>query len=248
MNRRTFLKGAGVPSLVLSALISVAAPARADVKLPAVFGNHMVLQQKQADKVWGKADSGEEVTVTIAGQTKTTKADDNGKWSVTLDPLKAGGPHALTVKGKNTVTFDDVLVGEVWICSGQSNMQWDLGQANDGDLEVLAANFPKIRLISVPQLGTQEPKDDFQGQWELCTPATAKGFSAVGFLFGRQLYQTLDVPIGLIDDAWGGSAAEAWVRRDLLEKDEKYKEVLATRGLTLGMRLENWPPAGLEKL
>ncbi len=217
---------AGVPSLVMSALISVGAPARADVKLPALFGNHMVLQQKQADKVWGKADAGEEVTVTIAGQTKTTKADDNGKWSVTLDPLKAGGPHEMTVKGKNTVTFDDVLVGEVWICSGQSNMQWDLGQANDGDLEALAANFPKIRLISVPQLGTQEPKDDFRGQWELCTPATAKGFSAVGFLFGRQLYQTLDVPIGLIDDAWGGSAAEAWVRRDLLEKDEKYKGLI----------------------
>ena len=233
MIRRTLFKFAGTSGLVL-ALLSTASPARADVKLPAIFGSHMVLQRDLADKVWGKADEGEEVTVTIADQTKTTKANEKGMWSVNLDPLKAGGPHVLTVKGKNTVKFEDVLVGEVWICSGQSNMQWDLKAANDGDLEALAANFPKIRLISVPQLGTQEPKDDFKGEWEPCTPETAKNFSAVGFLFGKQLYQTLDVPIGLIDDSWGGSAAEAWVRRDLLEKDEKFKSLM-----------DRW--AGLEK-
>ena len=223
MNRRTLLNLAGASGLIVSALFSTA---RAEVKLPAIFGSHMVLQRDLADKVWGKADAGEEVTVTIGDQSKKATADDKGKWSVTLDPLNAGGPHVLTVKGKNTVTFEDVLVGEVWICSGQSNMQWDLSQANDGDLEALAANFPKIRLISVPQIGTQEPKDDFKGKWELCTPATAKTFSAVGFLFGKQLYQTLDVPIGLIDDSWGGSAAEAWVKRDVLEKDERFKPLM----------------------
>lgn len=215
--------------LCLAAAVFFAAgarPARADVTLPAVFGSHMVLQQKQKDRVWGKAAPGEEVTVTIADQSKTAKAGDDGRWSVTLDPLSAGGPHTLTVRGKNTVTFDDVLVGEVWLCSGQSNMQMEVGGSNDGDLEPLAANFPRVRLISVPQVGTQEPQDDFKGRWEVCTPATVKGFSAVGFFFGRQLHQTLGVPVGLIDDSWGGSAAEAWVRRDLLEKDEKYKPLI----------------------
>src|SRR5206468_9038251 len=143
------------------------------------------------------------------------------------DLLPVVGPHTLPITGKNKLAVDDVLVGEVWICSGQSNMQWEVKQANDGDLETKTAKFPKIRLISVPQVGTQEPQDDFKGKWEVCTPETAATFSAVGYFFGRQLHQTLDVPIGLIDDAWGGSACEAWVRRDLLEKDTKYKPLIA---------------------
>ncbi len=200
--------------------------ARADVKLPAIFGNHMVLQQKQADKVWGKADPGEEVSVSIAGQTKSTKADADGKWMVTLEPMPAGGPHELTIKGKNTLSYSDVLVGEVWLCSGQSNMQWNLGSSFDADIESLAANLPKIRMIRVPSVGTQAPKDDFQGSWSVCTPSSARGFSGVGFFFGRQLYETLNVPVGLIDDSWGGSACEAWIRRDLLEKDDFYKPMM----------------------
>src|SRR5262245_10764011 len=204
-----------------------ALPALADVRLPALFTDHMVLQQGQKNRVWGFADSGEEVIVTIAGQRHTAKANDKGKWQVTLDTLSVGGPHTLSVTGKNKLAVEDILVGEVWICSGQSNMQWEVRQANDGDLEAKTAKFPKIRLISVPQVGTQEPQDDFRGKWELCTPETAATFSAVGFFFGRQLHQTLDIPIGLIDDAWGGSACEAWVRRDLLEKDERYRPLIA---------------------
>ncbi|MEO6811839.1 MAG: sialate O-acetylesterase [Isosphaeraceae bacterium] len=200
--------------------------ARADVKLPAIFGDHMVLQQKQKDRVWGFADPGEDVTVQIADQTKTAKADADGKWSLTLDPLSAGGPHTLTVKGKNTLEFKDVLVGEVWLCSGQSNMGMTVSGAHDGDLEPLAANDSKLRLISVPQVGTQEPQNDFKGQWELASPESVKSFSAVGYYFGRQLRQTLDVPVGLIDDAWGGSACEAWVRRDILAAHEEFKPLL----------------------
>ncbi|MBX6312611.1 MAG: sialate O-acetylesterase [Isosphaeraceae bacterium] len=228
MNRNSLPKRSGLLGLGLSVvLLAVSGPqARGDVKLPALFGNHMVLQQGQKDRIWGWADPGEEVTVTIADQTKTAKADQDGKWTVTLDPLKAGGPHALTIQGKNKVTLDDVLVGEVWLCSGQSNMQWPIAQAKDADLESLTADYPKIRLISVPQVGTQEPQSDFKGQWEVCTPETVKQFSAVGYFFGRQLHQTLGVPIGLIDDSWGGSACEAWVRRDLLEKDERYRPLM----------------------
>jgi sialate O-acetylesterase len=213
--------------LVLILLAEGAQPARGEVKLPSIFGSHMVLQQGQKDRVWGRAEPGEEVTVKIGDQAKTTKAGDDGKWMVTLDPLPAGGPHTLTVKGRNTITLDDVLVGEVWLCSGQSNMQWAVNQANDADLEMKTAKYPSIRLISVPQVGTQDPQDDFKGQWEVCSPATVGQFSAVGYLFGRTLHQALDVPIGLIDDSWGGSACEAWIRRDLLARDEKYEPMLA---------------------
>ena len=118
------------------------------------------------------------------------------------------------------------MVGEVWVCSGQSNMAFDVARSNDPDLESLSAKYPNIRLISVPQVGSQEPLNDFDGKWESCTPETVKSFSAVGYFFGRQLHQTIDVPIGLVDNAWGGSAAEAWVRRDLLEKDGKYDQLL----------------------
>jgi sialate O-acetylesterase len=199
------------------ALALFSASAQADVSLNNMFGDHMVLQQGIKNKVWGKADPGESVTVTLGGQSKSATAGPDGAWHVLLDPvMEYGGPHTLTVKGKNTVTFNDVLIGEVWVCSGQSNMQWSVNQSNDPDLEKAAAKFPNIRLISVPQVGIQEPQWNFNGRWAPCTPETVGGFSAVGYFFGRQLHQTLGVPIGLINNAWGGSAAEAWVKRDKL--------------------------------
>jgi sialate O-acetylesterase len=197
------------------------------VALNNMFGDHMVLQQGIENKVWGKADPGEAVTVTLGGQTKSTTAGADGSWHVLLDPVKEyGGPHTLTVKGKNTVTFSDVLIGEVWVCAGQSNMQWSVNQSNDPDIERAAAKFPNIRLISVPQVGTQEPQWNFNGKWAACSPETVGGFSAVGYFFGRQLHQTLGVPVGLINNAWGGSAAEAWVNRDKLAANEKLKPLM----------------------
>lgn len=198
----------------------------AKVSTPSIFGDHMVLQRNHDNPVWGWADAGEKVTVSIGGQAHTTKADRDGNWKVTLKPLPAGGPHRLTIKGKNTITYDDVLVGEVWICSGQSNMAWPVQNSYDGDLVALTANHPEIRLISVPQVGTQEPQKDFDGEWTHAAPDTVKDFSAVGYRFGLQLHQALGVPVGLIDNAWGGSAAEAWIRRDVLRKDKRYSELL----------------------
>ena len=200
--------------------------ARADVKVPAIFGSHMVLQRDQKDRVWGWAEPGEEVTVKIADQSQTAKAGADGAWQVMLDPMPAGGPHVLSIEGKNTLQFDDVLVGEVWICSGQSNMQWSVAGAKDADLELATAKYPNIRLITVPNFGTQEPQKDFRGSWQTCRPETAAGFSAVGYFFGRQLHQTLGVPVGLINDAWGGSACEAWIRRDVLAADPKFALML----------------------
>jgi sialate O-acetylesterase len=199
---------------------------RADVRPPSLFTPHMVLQRGQENRVWGWADAAESVTVSICGQAQSTTADAEGRWSVQLEPLEAGGPFVLGVKGQNTIEIADVMVGEVWVCSGQSNMAFSVNRADDPDLEMLAANYPHIRLISVPQVGTQEPQEDFSGQWEPCTPETVGDFSAVGYFFGRQLHQTLEVPIGLIDNAWGGSACEAWVRRDLLAADDQYTELM----------------------
>jgi sialate O-acetylesterase len=228
VSRQPLDRRAGLAGLALAAIVLIVAdsPARGDVKLPSLFGSHMVLQRDQKDRVWGKADPGEEVTVTIDHQVKTTKAGTDGKWLVTLDPMPAGGPHTLTVVGKNTITLGDILVGEVWLCSGQSNMEWPVGQANDADLETRTAGNPQIRVISVPKVGTQEPQDNFDGKWEVCTSQTVASFSAVGYFFGRQLAESLHVPIGLIDDSWGGSSCEAWVRRDLLAADARYNALL----------------------
>ncbi len=225
MNTDCLMRRLGL-SAVMALLIGQPSRVRADVKVPAIFGPHMVLQRDQKDRVWGWAEPGEEVTVALEGQTKSTKAGADGSWQVVLDPMPAGGPFTISIKGKNTITLEDVLVGEVWICSGQSNMQMSVGSSNDADLEIASAKYPRIRLISVPQVGTQEPQKDFRGQWRTCRPDTVGGFSAVGYFFGRELHQILEVPIGLINDSWGGSACEAWIRRDLLAADPKYAPLI----------------------
>ncbi len=198
----------------------------ADVSLPNIFGDHMVLQQKQKNRVWGKASPGEDVTVQIESQSHKATAKDDGTWEVSLDPLPVGGPYVMTIKGKNEVKIDDILVGEVWICSGQSNMQWSVNQANNADMEKLAAHYPKLRMINFPQVGAQSPIWTHNRQWQVTTPETVGGFSAVGYFFGRQLHQSLDVPVGMINNAWGGSACEAWINLDLLKADPQYKPLL----------------------
>ena len=200
--------------------------AQAELKFSSVFGDHMVVQRNKPIHVWGWTSPNQSVSAQLADKSASVTADDTGRFDISLDALPAGGPHEMTIKADESVTFKDVLVGEVWVCSGQSNMGFNLSNANDSDLEMLTAKYPNVRFISVPQVGTQEPQNDFNGRWEACTPATAKNFSAVGYFFGRQLHQTLDIPIGLIDNSWGGSACEAWVRRDVLESDGKYDELL----------------------
>ena len=221
------MKRLSTPSL-LGLVLGAATLAQADVKLPAIFSDHMVLQQKQTNRVWGWDAPGTVVKVEFGGQTVSGTADAEGKWSVKLDPVPANAkPQQLSVAGSSVRVIQDVLVGEVWLCSGQSNMGFTVNRAHDADLEMLTSKYPRIRLISVPQVGTQEIQDDFVGNWEACTPETVGSFSAVGFFYGRLLHEMLDVPVGLIDNAWGGSAAEAWVRRDVLEKDKRFADLTA---------------------
>ena len=198
--------------LLLTAFSSTAI--QADVRLPNVFTNSMVLQRGQLNPVWGKADPGESVTVHIGEQRKSATADEQGNWKVNLDPMQVGKPLELVVQGKNEIRITDVLVGEVWICSGQSNMQWSVNASNNVALEKASANYPQIRMINFPQVGVQEPiwsHDD--RKWMVCNPQNVGGFSAVGYFFARQLHQTLGVPVGMINNAWGGSACEAMARQ-----------------------------------
>ncbi|MEJ6580361.1 MAG: sialate O-acetylesterase [Akkermansiaceae bacterium] len=204
--------------------LSLITLAHADLKLPPIIGNHMVLQQKQANPIWGWDDPGTEITVTFAGQTQTAKAGKDGRWEVKLEALPASAePRTMTVKGGSEITVEDILVGEVWLCSGQSNMQWDINGAYGAELARLAADNPQIRLISVPQTGTQELKTDFNGSWQASNADTAGQFSAVGYYFGKTLHEALGVPIGLIDNAWGGSSAEAWVQREVFDADKRFE-------------------------
>lgn len=217
-------------------IISGISNSDAAVSVPSLFGNHMVLQRDQKNPLWGKALPGEKITVRAyitpgkgqgKDQTHSAVTGADGKWMVHLDPMEGRTQWLIEVEGtNNSILIKDVLIGEVWVCSGQSNMQWSVNQSNDPDLEKLSAHFPQIRLITVPQIGTQIPQDNFEGQWQECTPDNVANFSAVGYYFGRQLHQTLDMPIGLIDNAWGGSSAEAWVRRDLFDGKAIYKPLL----------------------
>jgi sialate O-acetylesterase len=201
---------------------------RADVRLPAIFTDHAVLQRDMPVPVWGWADPGEDVAVTIAGQTHKVTADDKGKWRVTLGSLSVGEPLKLNVEGKDSrLERNDILVGDVWLCSGQSNMEWPVAASTNSDLEIAAANHPKIRIVRVKGPGSQTTVEDFDGQWSVCTPETVAGFSAVGYYFGRELQQHIGVPIGLIDNSWGGSACDAWIRRDRLEGNPLYATQLA---------------------
>jgi sialate O-acetylesterase len=195
----------------LVAVLAGLASARAEVKLPRVFGSHMVLQRDVNLPVWGWADAGEEVTVSLTGAAPVkAKADAAGAWRVNLPPRAAGGPLTLTVQGKNTVVCEDVLVGEVWVCSGQSNMEWTVSGSLNPEEEAEKADYPTIRQIKIPKVPQPYPVTDVTADWVVCTPKTAPGFTACGYFMARELQRELQVPIGLINTSWGGTRIEPW--------------------------------------
>lgn len=199
--------------LLTATLLFVAAvSARADVTLSGVFGDSMVLQQEHPIRIFGTADPGEAITVELGGKTASGKADADGNFRVELPAMKADGTsHTLTVKGNNTVTVKDVLLGEVWLCSGQSNMEWPVARSLNAKEEIAAADHPNIRLFNVGgHVQGPKPLRDPRGSWQKCSPKSVPSFSAVGYYFGRKLSKELGVPIGLVGTNWGGTRIEPW--------------------------------------
>ena len=207
--------------------VFLAGKSAADVRLPSIISDHMVIQRDASVPIWGWADPGEAVRVSLAGKTAATHADASGKWMVKLDHPGADGPVAMTVEGKNTLTVNDVLVGEVWLGSGQSNMQMALGGVNNGRREIETANFPRIRMFTVERKTAVEPQDECGGKWVVCGPGTAMHFSAALYFFGRDLHQSLDVPVGLINSSWGGTPIEAWTSMDVQKGESALAPIFA---------------------
>src|SRR5579864_3141786 len=220
-------------------LALVAFSAQANVTLPAVISDRMVLQQGAPARIWGRADPGEAVTVSFRSQKISITADPAGKWKVYLNPLQSGGPYEMTVSGQDTVVVSDILVGEVWIGSGQSNMGFTMARVNNSEQEIASANFPRIRLFKVKLKVANEPAEDVEGSWQFCSPETVKNTSAVGYFFSREIHQERRVPVGFIESAWGGTPVEAWTSRPAMEADPALKTVFEDWDTTLA----NYPAA-----
>jgi sialate O-acetylesterase len=197
--------------ITLAAVFLLASSVHAEVTLPDIIGESMVLQRDSAVPIWGKADPGEAVEVRFAGQSKKATADKDGNWRLNLDPMRASAtPATMRISAGNTIELKNVLIGEVWLVSGQSNMQFTLAEAKDGESEVAAANHPLIRLFNVSRKVAFKHESGPLGMWQASTSASAKDFSAAGYYFGVELQKELNVPIGLINSSYGGSQAEAW--------------------------------------
>jgi sialate O-acetylesterase len=235
------------PRLTRSAfaiLLLLTLRASAEVSLPKLFSSHMVLQRDMPIHIWGSAAPAEQITIEFHGLTRTTPADNAGRWSVYLPPQPAGGPFTLSVRSSNTFQLDDILIGNLWFASGQSNMEMPLAGfpnsavVQDSAKEIAAANYPDIRLLVVEKDTADYPLEDIKANvktatgWSSCTPETAKNFSAVAYFFARDLQQAQGkqhVPIGLIDSTWGGTPAEAWTSLDAIGADPALMPVFASR-------------------
>lgn len=209
--------------LFLPVVILSVSFAEAKLKLPALVSDHMVLQQEAKANIWGWAEPGEKVSVKFGDQTASTTTGPDKKWSVRLEGLKAGASGDLTITGEDTAVVKDVLVGEVWIGSGQSNMEWIVQNSGNAEAEKAAANYPQIRMFTVKKAASDTVKDDCVGTWQVCTPETVGTFSAVGYFFSRDLHQKLKVPVGFIHTSWGGTPAEFWAPASVLARNPDFK-------------------------
>jgi sialate O-acetylesterase len=209
--------------LLLAVLVP---PLLADPRLPHLFSNHMVLQRDKEIAVWGWADPGEKISVSLASQARTTTAASDGRWKIAVSPMPAGGPFTLTVKGKKTIALRDVMLGEVWVASGQSNMTYALSGAAGSAEEIPKAIYPEIRFFTVPrEVALISQEDTLPVAWEICSPDTAKKFSAVSYFFARDLYKALRVPIGIVLSSWPGSAGEEWTDDKSLQRAPELKPI-----------------------
>ena len=213
---------------ILFLLLCLSLLANANISLPKIFANDMVLQRDKSIPIWGWADANEKIEIKFNKQIKSTKADKNGKWTIQLEAEKAGGPYELLIKGKNKIVIKNVLVGEVWICSGQSNMAFTVSEALNSEQEINDANNLYIRAFTVSRDVSSLPLDDVKaGKWEVCNKNTVGNFTAVGYFFAKKIYSELKIPIGLIHTSWGGTGSETWTSRDAFESSEEFKEMIA---------------------
>ncbi len=199
----------------------------AAIRLPSVIGDHMVLQQNSTVKLWGWSSPGEAITITPSwdGHGYETTADHGARWELELSTPAAGGPYSIAFSASNEIVLNDILVGEVWLCSGQSNMEWSANHGFDNDeAEKQTANHAKIRFFQIEKTTSKHPQDDCIGTWQVCTPESFASFSAVAYFFGRELHQQLDVPVGLIQAAWGGTAAEVWTPAEIIQGDPEFNQ------------------------
>jgi sialate O-acetylesterase len=228
-NRMTDMRLSLFPSpvlrlLTIAVLCWLPAPSWADPVLPHLLSDHLVLQQGREIHIWGKADPGEKITVTLGEETSSAQPDAQGSWSVRLPAMAAGGPFTVVVRGKKTIVLRDVMIGEVWIASGQSNMTFALSDSVGAAEEIPKADYPQIRLFTVPRKIAMEPQSDtLTAGWQICSPGTAKEFSAVAYYFARDLQRKLNVPIGIIESAWPGTTIEEWIDSETLQGTQERK-------------------------
>lgn len=213
--------------LFLALLLVSPGSALAELKLPALISDGMVLQRDKEVVIWGWAEPGELISVNGSWQNKEmiATADMDGEWTLKMDPHEAGGPYELTINGERKITIKNIMFGEVWVCSGQSNMEWIVANSADAEKEIAAADYPNIRMFTVVKRVAEEPQADCQGKWDVCNSQTVPKFSAVGYYFGRELHKELQVPIGLIHTSWGGTPAEAWTKREVVKKLPECAEI-----------------------
>jgi sialate O-acetylesterase len=224
-HNRCSLSPGPISQLLILALLCWLSPSSwADPVLPRLLSDHMVLQQGHEIHIWGKADPGEKITVTLAEKTSSAQPDASGSWSVRLPAMSAGGPFTVIVRGKKTIVLKDVMIGEVWVASGQSNMTFALSDSVAAAEEIPKASYPQIRLFTVPRKIAMEPQSDtLTAAWQICSPETAKEFSAVAYYFARDLHRKLNVPIGIIESAWPGTTIEEWIDSKTLQGTQERK-------------------------
>jgi sialate O-acetylesterase len=217
--------------IAIAALLCAALSGYGNIRLPRIIGSNMVLQQRDSVKIWGWADPYEEITVTPSWGPQTYKATGSrdARWEVKVATPAAGGPYTITIKGKNTIVLDNVMTGEVWVCSGQSNMEMSAQKGlQDVKAELPSARLHNIRFFHIPQTTAPYPQDDCEGQWAACDSITLQAFSAVAYFFGKRLSRELNVPIGLIGASWGGTAAEVWTPDSIVRNDPVLQQAAAT--------------------
>lgn len=215
--------------LLFASLLSIiSTSALADVRLPKIFGHNMVLQREKPIVIWGWADPKEKVMIEFNKQRKSATTGKDGKWTIVLEAEVAGGPYQLTASGKNKIVLDNILVGDVWICSGQSNMEWLLRNSNNADEEIRQSNIPAIRHFKVPNEVAGNPLQDLKGgEWKISNPENAGDFTAVGYFFAREINSELNIPVGLINTSWGGTHSETWTSREAFENSDEFKTMIA---------------------